>query len=131
MPPAARVSVGLGLRGQVEADGQRAARTVVDYDLLTKLLAELGTEDARDRVGGAAGGLRDDEPDRLVRVLRRRAGGERARKQQQDHSKRAHIAFLHAVLRLRRGVTSVMQPIGGTTHLLPLAQGAAVLAWCV
>ena len=94
-PHADRVPVGLGLRGQVEADGQRAARTVVDHDLLAKLLAELGAEDARDRVGGAAGGLRDDEPDRLVRVLRRRTGGERARKQQQDHSKRAHIAFLY------------------------------------
>jgi hypothetical protein len=94
-PHADRVPVGLGLRGQVEADGQRAAWTVVDHDLLAKLLAELGAEDARDRVGGAAGGLRDDEPDRLVRVLCRRAGGERARKQQQGHSKRAHIAFLY------------------------------------
>src|SRR6516225_9471810 len=83
MHPPDRVSVGLGLRGQVEADGQRAARPVVDHDLLAELLAELGAEDARDRVGGAASGLRDDEPDGLVRVLRRRAGRERAHKQQQ------------------------------------------------
>ena len=61
------MSVGLGFRGQVETDGQRAARAVVDHDLLAELLAELGAEDARDRVGGAAGGLRDDEPDRTAR----------------------------------------------------------------
>ena len=72
-----------------------AARTIVDHDLLAELLAELGAEDARNRVGGAAGGLRDDEPDRLVRVLCRRAGGERARKQQQGHSKRAHVVPSH------------------------------------
>src|SRR5215471_13706766 len=94
MHPPVRVSVGLRLRGQVEADGQRAARAVVDHDLLPELLAELGAEDARDRIGGAAGGLRDDEPDGLVRVLRRRAGPERAGKQQQDQSQCAHVASL-------------------------------------
>src|SRR5215468_5909937 len=97
-----------------------AARPVVDHDLLAELLAELGAEDARYRVGGAAGGLRCDEPDGLVRVLRRRAGCERADKEQQGQSKRAHVASLHAVLRLLHGVLSVMQPVGGTTHLRPL-----------
>src|SRR5215471_178770 len=63
-----RVSVGLGLRGEVETDGQRAARAVVDHDLLPELLAKFGAEDARDRIGGAASGLRDDEPDRSVQV---------------------------------------------------------------
>src|SRR5215510_11824882 len=93
--PPAGVSVGLGLRGQVETDGQRAAGTVVDHDLLAEFLSELGAEDARDRVGGAAGSLRDDEPDWLVRVLRRRAGRECAGEQQHGQSKHAHLAFLH------------------------------------
>jgi hypothetical protein len=65
-----------------------------DDDLLGELLAELGAEDARDRVGGAAGGLRDDEPDRLVRVLRRRTGRECAGNEQQHQSKCAHAASL-------------------------------------
>src|SRR5215475_1506425 len=94
MYPPAGISVGLGLRGQVEADGQRAARAVVDHDLLAELLAKLGAENARDRVGGAAGGLRHDEPDRLVRVLRRRTGRGGAGNQQQHESKCAHAASL-------------------------------------
>src|SRR5262245_34516993 len=94
MHPPVRVSGRLGLCGEVETDGQRAARAVVDHDLLPELLAKFGAEDARDRIGGAASGLRDDEPDRLVRVLRRRAGRECAGKQQQDHSKCAHVASL-------------------------------------
>src|SRR5262245_33954613 len=40
------------------------------------------------------GEIRKDKPDRLVRVLRRRAGRECAGKQQQDHSKCAHVASL-------------------------------------
>jgi hypothetical protein len=42
---AERVAVGLGFRGQVEADGQRAARAVVDHDLLADLLGKLGAKD--------------------------------------------------------------------------------------
>src|SRR5262249_49349724 len=34
------------------------------------------------------GEIREDKPDRLVRVLRRRAGGERADKEQRDHTQR-------------------------------------------
>ena len=77
-PHADRVAVGLGLGGEVEADGERAARPIVDHDLLPELLREFGAENARDRVGRAAGGLRDDQPDGPVRVLGRRAGRKRA-----------------------------------------------------
>ena len=48
------------------------------------------TEDARDRIRGAAGGLRDDKPDRLVRVFGRRSGGECACNQQRSCSNAAH-----------------------------------------
>ena len=91
------VSVGVGLGGEVETEGQGAAGAVVDHDLLPELLAELGAEDARHRVGRAAGRLRNDEPDRLVRVLRRRAGREHAGEQQRQQSKRAHVTS-HACL---------------------------------
>jgi hypothetical protein len=87
------VAVGLGLGGQIETDGQSAAGTVVDNDRLPDLLGELSAEDARHRIGRAAGGLRHHQPDRLVRVLRRRAGRERARQQAQGESKCAHIAL--------------------------------------
>ena len=70
---------------------ERAAWAVVDNDLLPDLLGELGAEDARNRVGRAAGCLRDDELDRLVRILRRRAGREHAREQQRDQSKEPHM----------------------------------------
>ena len=92
-PHAERIAVGLGLGGEVETDGQRAAGAVVDHDLLADLLGQLGTQDARDGVGRAAGGLRNDEPDRLVRILRRRAGREHAGEQQQGETKCAHGAL--------------------------------------
>ena len=90
-PHADGVAVGIGLRGEVEAERQCAARTVVDDDLLPQFLSELGAENARHRVGRTARRLRDDEPARLVRVLRRRAGRERAGEQQQEQSKRPHV----------------------------------------
>ena len=66
---------------EIEPDGERAAGPVVDDDLLAELLAELRAENARHRVGGAAGGLRHDQPDRLVGKLgarRWRSEGEQA-----------------------------------------------------
>src|SRR5262249_57395406 len=88
------VSAGLRLSSQVEADGQGDARAIIDDDLLGELLAELGVENARDRVGGAAGGLRPAGTDWLVRVLRRRASRECAGNEQQHQSKCAHAAAL-------------------------------------
>ena len=89
---AERVAVGLGFRRQIEPDGERAAGTVVDHDLLAELLAELRAEQARDRVGGAAGRLRDDQPDRLVGKLgggwrRERASNRRTPKRRMDSSR--------------------------------------------
>src|SRR4051812_41706954 len=131
------VAVGVGLRGEVEPQRQRAARTVVDDDLLPDLLCELGAEDARNRVGGAAGRLRDDELDRLVRILRRGAGREHAREQQRDQSKGPHVTS-HAchyerstLTASRPGTsTSVVQTMKGTTHLRPFSgarEGATVV----
>ena len=65
-PMQMRVAVGLGFRREIEPDGERPARAVVDHDLLAELLAELRAEDARDRIGRAARRLRHDQPDRLV-----------------------------------------------------------------
>src|SRR5207248_8810733 len=76
-----------------ETDRQRAARAVVHHDLLGELFAELGPENARDRIGRAAGSLRDDEPDRPVRVPRRRPGRNVADKQRQGESKHAPYAL--------------------------------------
>jgi len=67
---AERVAVGRGLGDRVDADGERAAGTVVDDDRLAELLGERRRDDARDVVGGASGGLRDDEAKRSLRKLR-------------------------------------------------------------
>jgi hypothetical protein len=91
-PHADRVAVGVGLGGEVEADRQGAARAVVDHDLLAELFAELRAENARDGIGRAAGSLRDDEPDRPIRVLRRRAGRNHASEQGQSESDKTHVA---------------------------------------
>jgi hypothetical protein len=65
-----RVAVGGGLGDRVDADGERAAGTVVDDDGLAELFRERGRDDARDVVGGAARGLRNDETERAIGVLR-------------------------------------------------------------
>ena len=55
---------------------ERAARTIVDDDRWPELLAQARrARNARDRVGGAAGRLRNDEADRVVGIVRRRSGG--------------------------------------------------------
>jgi len=58
------VAVGRGFRDGVDADGERAARAVVDDDRLAELLRDSRRDDARDVVGRAARGLRDDETQR-------------------------------------------------------------------
>ena len=79
---------------------------------------ELGAKNARDGVGSAAGSLRHDEPDRPVRVLRRRAGRERAGEEQQDQTKGAHVRPLLDAIRPRFDISqSVIQLIEGTTHV--------------
>ena len=85
-PHAQRIAVGRRLGGEIETHGQRAARTVVDDDLLTYFIGKRGTKQARDRVGCAAGGLRHDEMDRTVRILGRGAGRKGAREQGDDQS---------------------------------------------
>jgi hypothetical protein len=56
-----RVAVRGGLGDRVDADGERAAGTVVDDDGLAELFRERRRDDARDVVGGASRGLRNDE----------------------------------------------------------------------
>ena len=97
------VSVGLSLCSQVETNGERPARPIIDHDLLSQLLSELGAKNARHSVGRAAGSLRDDQPDGPIRVLRRRAGRKRAGEERQSESK--HVADLASRdAGLRRGV---------------------------
>jgi hypothetical protein len=67
---AERVAVGRGLGDRVDADGERAAGTVVDDDGLAELFGKRGRNDARDVVGGASRCLRYDETNRPLRVLR-------------------------------------------------------------
>jgi hypothetical protein len=58
------VAVRRALRDRVDADGECPARTVVDDDRLAELLRYPGRDDARDVVGRAARGLRNDETQR-------------------------------------------------------------------
>jgi hypothetical protein len=75
-----RVAVGRGLGDRVDADGERAAGTVVDDDRLAELFRERGRDDARDVVGGASRRLRNDEAKGSVRKLSKtRRGGQPCR----------------------------------------------------
>ena len=69
-PHAEGVAIGGGFGDCVDADGERAAGPVVDHDGLAELSSELGRDNARDVIGGATRGLRNDEADRPLGVLR-------------------------------------------------------------
>jgi hypothetical protein len=61
------VAVGRALRDRIDADGECTAGTVVYDDGLAELLRQARRDQARDVVGGAARGLRDDETQRPLR----------------------------------------------------------------
>ena len=62
------------MRRDFPADDAATAAAVVDHDLHAQHLSELVDDDARDRVVGAAGGIRRYQADRMRRkILRPRA----------------------------------------------------------
>src|ERR1700716_3007938 len=69
------VAVGLRLGDGVIADDESAAGPVLDDDGLAEFLPQLLRENARTIVGGAAGGLRDDELYGALGILRLRGRG--------------------------------------------------------
>jgi hypothetical protein len=69
-PHADRVAVGRRLRSRLDPDRQRAAGPVLDDDLLVELLRHLRREQPHDVVGRASRGLRHDELDWAIGVLR-------------------------------------------------------------
>ena len=73
-------------------DGERAAGPIIDDDLLAELLGKGCRKHARHRIGGAAGGLRHDQPDRMIGKLRPRRGRDGAGEQKHDESKAAHVS---------------------------------------
>src|SRR5438876_3024413 len=62
-PHANGVAVGWRLRDQIEAYRERAARAVVDDNLLAEFLRQFGGKNPGDGVGGTSRSLRNDEPD--------------------------------------------------------------------
>jgi len=73
------VAVGRRLRDRVDADGERAAGAVIDDDALAEDLRQLRRDQARDVVGGAARGLRNDQANRPLGVLSKTRRGRRPR----------------------------------------------------
>ena len=64
-----RVAVGVGFVHQLGADDRAGAAAVLDHDGLSDGLADAFGNDARDRVGAAAGGVGHDQPDRMRRII--------------------------------------------------------------
>ena len=60
--------------GQRSAESARRAAAVIDDPLLASVFVQLLGKDAADRVGGTARGPRDEQPDRLARILLRLRG---------------------------------------------------------
>ena len=78
-----RIAVAFRGRGKFGSDQSARADAVVDDHRLSQPRGQLVAEQARDHIGGRAGGIRDHQRDRPRRpVLRRR----RNRHQQRQHS---------------------------------------------
>ena len=76
-PNRERVAVGRRLGDIVHPERERAARLVLDNHRTAENGSNLGSEDARHRVGRAAGRLRHDQADRLVGIVGDRRAGQR------------------------------------------------------
>ena len=85
-----RIAVGLGAHHELGSNNACASGPVIDNDLLRELFGEPLRISARNQIGAAAGGLRDDQSDRLrgIRLGEHAAGCERARDQSNPHSRR-------------------------------------------
>lgn len=83
-----RVAVGFGLCDRCSPDRSTGTRAVLDNDRLSELEAELLEHDARDDVGRASRGERDDGAERLLRPrLGLHDGGRNAKADQGDQNR--------------------------------------------
>ena len=89
-----RVTVGRRLGDDLGADGAAGTRTVIDDQLLAESLAEFLAENARQRLGAAAGREGHDKAQRLVRIigLRRHCREHRQRSAENDCACRDHAS---------------------------------------
>ena len=69
-----RIAIGRRTRHVLQADHQRTARTVVDHHRLSQLPGQIGLQKTRQRIGGAARGLRHHHAHRFVGVAAGWAG---------------------------------------------------------
>jgi hypothetical protein len=94
------IAVGRGAGGHLRPDDAVGAGPAVDDDRLAQDLRELVARHARERVGGAAGGIRHDLADRAARIgLGNRACDLREqdlRKQEQRGPGCQQVASLHS-----------------------------------
>jgi hypothetical protein len=70
------IAIGRRFGREIEPERERAAGAVIDHDLLMKFVGQGGGEDAGERIGRAAGGLRHDHADRVVGIFGPRSGCE-------------------------------------------------------
>ena len=75
-----RVAVRRALGDRARADGAAGAAAVVDHDRLLEGFAQLVGDRAGDDAGAAAGRERNDQRDRLCRIVLRTRAAERARR---------------------------------------------------
>src|SRR3954467_3205114 len=112
-----RVAIGCGAGDIGGGHGAVRSRLVLDDDALVERLSEMLRNDTRNGVGGAAGTERDDEGDRLVRILALQrtlhlCGGARGHGKQRgagcdDHAKQTcHASSLPVAVRCYRGCRS-------------------------
>src|SRR5262249_4679077 len=84
-----RVAVRLGLGDLARGDGASGAAAILDDDALAEARTHALGDDTRDDVIAAAGGVGNDERDRMARVVRsvdRRRAGQNRGQRRSDHS---------------------------------------------
>ena len=119
------MAVLVGLGHHVGADIAAGAGLVLDHDRLADGVLQLGADQPRQDVGGAAGRKRHDDAHRLAEGLRGRVDGMEAENDDRERRKRAEPAMKpHAslpdvlLLRPTYSITGRRQSAGGSACLI-------------
>ena len=94
-----RVAIGVGFGGHRRAERRAGAAAVLEYEILADLLADLFEHDAAGDVGGAAGGERHHDLDRLLGgpILGQRSDRRERQQRGQNRDRQAdHFTFSFA-----------------------------------
>ena len=125
------VAVGRRPHGLADGDRARGAGRVVDDELLAQFLAHALAHDARHHVGGATGGERHDDGDRLARKsLGERRGGDGGRHRRQYCSSTQHCLLSSHYAFIVTSTVRLATCWPSCTAIDSTSASSTALSWC-